>query len=404
LILSVDIARRYLFGKKSTNAINLITGVSVLGLTIGTAALLLILSVFNGFEDLISKLFNSYNPDLKIVPYRGVYLDINSSEIPKIYKIKGVEAVSLSLEEVVLFEYNGSQEAGFIKGVDTAFTKVTNIDSTLIKGEFILKSSQLNYAAVGSGMFNKLSINPSDPLTPITVYAALKSKGPLAKEYNTMDIYPSGVFTTGSEEDAKYILTDIENVRSLIEKPNASNAIEIKISQYADEEKIRAELMSIFHNSVNIKNRYQQDEAFLKIMNIEKWISYLIACLTLGLISFNLIGALWMIVLDKKRDISVLKTMGFTNQNVKKLIIVLGILIGLIGLSLGLVLALVLYFFQKNYNLVSVPPGFLIDAYPISVRISDIFLVSLTVIVLSYLASIIPARRAGKISAYVRHE
>lgn len=402
--LSIDIAKRYIFGKKSTNAINLITGVSVLGLTIGTAALLLILSVFNGFEDLISKLFNSYNPDLKIVTTQGVYLDIDSIALSKIYKIKDVEAVSQTLEEVVLFEYDGSQEAGFIKGVDSAFSKVTNIDSTIITGEFILKDNKLNYAVVGSGMFNKLSINPSDGLTPITAYAALKSTGPLAKEYNTIDLYPSGVFTIGSEEDAKYILSDIENVRTLIDKPNATNAIEIKIVPHADEEKIRAELNSIFDNKITIKNRYQQDEAFLKIMNIEKWISYLIACLTLGLISFNLIGALWMIVLDKKRDISVLKTMGFTNHNVKKLIILLGILIGAIGLFLGLFLAIILYFFQKNFNLVSVPPGFLIDAYPISLKIADIFLVSLTVILLSFLASIVPARRAGKISSYVRHE
>jgi lipoprotein-releasing system permease protein len=404
LNLSIDIARRYLFGKKSTNAINLITGVSVLGLTIGTAALLLILSVFNGFEDLISKLFNSYNPDLKIVPAQGIYLDIDSIQLDQIYHIKGVQSVSQTLEEVVLFEYDGSQEAGFLKGVDSNFIKVTNIDSTIIRGKFELKDSRTNYAVIGSGMFNKLSINPSDALTPISAYAALKSKGPLAKEYNTIDFYPSGVFTIGSEEDAKYILVDIDVVRTLIEKPNVTNALEIKTLIGADEGFIRKSLMAIFENKVTIKNRYQQDEAFLKIMNIEKWISYLIACLTIGLISFNLIGALWMIVLDKKRDISVLKSMGFTNKSVSNLIIILGMLIGAIGLLLGLILALVLYFFQKHYNLVSVPPGFLIDAYPISLRSSDIFLVSITVIILAYLASIIPARRASKISAYVRHE
>ncbi len=402
--LNIEIARRYLFGKKSTNAINLITGVSILGLTIGTAALLLILSVFNGFEDLISKLFNSYNPDLKVFASEGIYLDIDSTKIANIYSINGILAVTQTLEEVVLFEYDGSQEAGLIKGVDSSFTNVTRIDSTIVRGEFTLKDGQINYAVVGSGMFNKLSINPSDALTPITAYAALKSKGPLAKEYNTIDVYPSGVFTIGSEEDAQYILTDIEVVRTLIDKFNATNALEIKIAQNAREDKIRSELMKIFDNKINIKNRYQQDEAFLKIMNIEKWISYLIACLTLGLICFNLIGALWMIVLDKKRDISVLKSMGYTNTNVKKLIINLGLLIGAIGLCVGLLLALLLYFFQKNYNLVSVPPGFLIEAYPISLRASDILLVSITVIILSYLASIVPARRASKISPYVRHE
>jgi lipoprotein-releasing system permease protein len=375
-----------------------------LGLTIGTAALLLILSVFNGFEDLISKLFNSYNPDIKIESETSVYLDIDSIKLAQIYKINGVKAVSQTLEEVVLFDYQGSQEAGFIKGVDELFTKVTSIDSTIVRGEFIVKDNKLNYAVLGSGMFNKLSINPSDPSTPITAYAALKSKGPLAKDYNTIDIYPSGVFTIGSEEDSKYVIADIEIVRDLIGKPNAMNALEIKIDPNTSEENIRASLTKILGSDLKIKNRYQQDEAFLKIMNIEKWISYLIACLTIALISFNLIGALWMIVLDKKRDISVLKSMGFTNLNVRKLIIYLGMLIGAIGLVVGIVMALIFYYLQKNYDLITVPPTFLIDAYPISLRLSDVFLVAVTVLLLSFLASIIPARRASKISAFVRHE
>jgi lipoprotein-releasing system permease protein len=404
LNLSIDIARRYIFGKKSTNSINFITGISVLGLTIGTAALLLILSVFNGFEDLISKLINSYNPDLKIVSETSVYLDVDSTKLAQIYKINGVKAVSQTLEEVVLFDYQGSQEAGFIKGVDDSFAKVTKIDSTIVRGEFIVKDDKLNYAVLGSGMFNKLSINPGDPTIPITAYAALKSRGPLSKDYNTVDVYPSGVFTIGSEEDAKYVIADIDVVRSLINNPSAINAIEIKMDQNVSEESIRASLINILGDKVKIKNIYEQDEAFLKIMNIEKWIAYLIACLTIALISFNLIGALWMIVLDKKRDISVLKSMGFTNQSVKKLIIYLGMLIGLIGLVVGIVIALVLYYLQKNYDLITVPPTFLIDAYPISLRLKDIFLVSATVMFLSYIASLIPARRASKISAFVRHE
>lgn len=403
--LNFEIARRYLFGKKTTNAINVITGISILGMTIGTAALLLILSVFNGFEELISKMFNSYNPDLKVKTSKGVYLDIDSIQMEKIYKIPGIKSIAQTLEEVVLYEYEGSQEAGFLKGVDDAFNKVNDIDSTIKKGEYITKQNDLNLAVMGSGMFNKLSVNPSDPVTPIIAYTALKDKGPISKDFNTINLYPSGIFSIGSEEDTEYILTNIEAVRSLIGKPNALNALEIRLISSGDEEKVKSSLENILgKENITIKNRYQQDEAFLKIMNIEKWISYLIACLTLALISFNLVGALWMIVLDKKRDISVLKSMGMTNLDVKKIITNVGVLIGIIGLVLGLFFAVLLYYLQKEYSLIAVPPGFLIDAYPISLKLTDVALVSITVFVLAYVASLLPAVRASGISAFVRHE
>ncbi|MBK8701397.1 MAG: FtsX-like permease family protein [Saprospiraceae bacterium] len=402
--INTTIAWRYLYGKKSTNAINLITGISVAGMTIGTAALLLILSVFNGFEDLISKLLNSYNPDIKVVPAQGIYLNPDSSQLAAVYAIKSIAAVSQTLEEIVLFDYSGSQEAGMLKGVDKTFQKVTNIDSTIVRGKYQTNDVGLSYAVLGSGMFNKLSVNPSDPLTPVTVYAALKSTGPFSKDYAAMSLYPSGVFTVGSEEDAQVVITDIEAVRSMTKKPSAMTALEIKLEAVSSEDEVVRALKNVFGNTVIIKNRYQQDEAFLKIMNIEKWISYLIACLTLGLISFNLVGALWMIVLDKRKDISVLKSMGFTSANIRKTVITLGILIGLIGLATGLGVASVLYYLQKNFDLVEVPPGFLIDAYPISFRGTDFILVSITVIVLSFLASILPAVRAARISSFVRHE
>ncbi len=402
--LSFEIAKRYLIGKKSTNAINVISGISIFGLTIGTAALLLILSVFNGFEDLIGNLFNSFHPDLKVVPSKGVYFEADTSDIYKLGQIEGIDKFSLVLEEVVLFEYDGRQEAGFLKGVDDSFNEVTNIDSTLIAGKFILQKDDVNFAVCGFGIHNKLSINNNDIINPINVYAAIKTNNPLEKDYASTSLYPSGVFSIDSEEDGQYIFTNLQLVRSLIKKPLAYNGIEIKKTIDANEEKIRGEIEKILGKNITIKNRYQQNESFLRIMNIEKWISYLIACFTLALISFNLVGALWMIVLDKKRDISVLKSMGYTSAEVKNVILILGMFIGIIGLVLGILIALFFYYLQKNYDLISVPAGFLIDAYPISLKWTDFILVSITVIVLSLLASILPALRASKITTYVRQE
>lgn len=403
--LSFNIARRYLLGKKSTNAINLITGISILGMTVGTVALVLILSVFNGFEEVISDLFNAYNPDLKVVPLKGQQLEIDDATIAKIKSIDGVNKVSQTLETVVLFEYNGIQEAGYIKGVDEHFNKVTKIDSTIIRGEYVLKEGNIKYAVLGSGMFNKLSIDPSNPIATITIYATTKkSSSILGKDYNTGELYPAGVFSVGSEDDGQYILADLGFVRNVLNDESAATALEIGLESETDEKDVVAHLQSILGNQYDIKNRYQQDEAFLKIMNIEKWISFLIACLTLALISFNMVGALWMIVLDKKKDISVLKSMGFTNANVKNLIIRIGLLIGLVGYISGVVLATIFYILQKKYSLISVPQSFMIDAYPISMKIQDIVLVLVTVVVISILASFLPANRASKISAYVRYE
>lgn len=403
--LGFNIAKRYIFGKKSTSAINLITGISVLGMTIGTAALILILSVFNGFEEVISQLFNSYNPDIKVVPVKGQYLEIDSSLLIKIKNIKGVDRVCESVQEVVLFEYNGVQEAGYLKGVDDNFNKVTKIDSTIVRGNYMLSEGNLKYAVLGSGMFNKLSVNPSDPIATITVYAtAKKSSSLFSKDYNTGELYPSGVFSVGSEDDGQYILADINFVRNLLNNEAATSALEISLKDGFDEKEVSAQITTLLGNNVTVKNRYQQDEAFLKIMNIEKWISFLIACLTLALISFNMVGALWMIVLDKKKDISVLKSMGFTNVNVKSLVVRLGLLIGMMGFFVGFSFAVIFYILQKKYSLISVPQSFMIDAYPIAMKVEDVFLVFATVVVISILASLLPAIRASKISAYVRYE
>jgi lipoprotein-releasing system permease protein len=404
LNLALDIAKRYLFGKKSTNAINVISGISIFGMTIGTAALILILSVFNGFEVLIGDLFNSFNPDYKINPAKGVYFEADTSDVLRLKNIKGVDQISLVLEEVVLFDYGGIQEAGFLKGVDENFNKVTSIDSTMISGNFVLKQGDINFAVCGYGISSKLSVNNNDLIKPINVYAAIKSNSPLEKDYAMASLYPSGVFSIDSEEDGQYIFTNIEVVRSLIKKPTAYNAVELKKNADGDEQTIREEIEKILGKGITIKNKYQQNESFLKIMNIEKWIAYLIACFTIALISFNLVGALWMIVLDKKRDISVLKSMGYSSSDVKKIIIYLGAFIGGIGLFLGILIALLLYFLQKNYDLISVPEGFLIDAYPIELKLSDFLLVSITVIGLAVLGSLIPAKRASRISTHVRQE
>jgi len=402
--LTFTLAFRYLVGKKNTNAINIITWVSIIGMSVGTAALILILSVFNGFESLLSGMLSNFNPDLKISLVEGKYADKDSVNIQKIKEIKGIAAISFAIEETAFFDYKGSQEVGMLKGVDLTFLKVTGLDTALISGKSKL-GEKTEYGILGSGMNTKLAVNHMDGFTPITAYVPnIKARGPLSKEFNALSFYPSGTFAVGSDIDMQYVILNYEAVNAVLNLENKFTSLEIKLEDKSYEKAVISSLQSILGDKFYIKNRYKQDESFLKIMNIEKWISYLIACLTLIIIAFNLVGSLWMIVLEKKKDIAILKSLGLTTNAIQKVFLLLGLLITFIGMMMGFGMGLVLYYLQKEYGLISIPDGFLIDAYPIELRSIDFILVMLTVMVIGYLASLLPSYRARKVSSFVRQE
>ena len=394
-MLSLRIAWRYLYGKKSTNSINIITGISIFGISIGTAALILILSVFNGLQGLLSGLFNAFNPDLKVVPIEGKFYEVDETILYNLLKIDGIESISKTIDEVALFEYKGIKEIGVVKGVDQFYQSVTKLDTHIINGRYLLRNNNFHYAIIGSGMSNKLSINTEDRLTPLTVFMpARKKKGPFAKDFITKDAYPAGIFSVRSETDMTTIISHLEFVQKLLDKENSISALEIKLYPNADEDVVRAALEKLLPSS-KIKNRYEQDEAYLKVMEIEKWFTFLITGLTVLLIAFNLVGALWMIVLDKRRDISVLKSLGYQNSQVRNLFLSLGLQITLIGIILGFILAIIMAALQTNFGLIGIPDGFLIDAYPVKLEVFDFIITFLTVCFLGILASSLPSFKAG---------
>jgi lipoprotein-releasing system permease protein len=405
--LEFAIAYRYLVGKKSTNAINIIVWISIIGMTIGTAALILILSVFNGFESLLAGLLNSFNPDIKVELREGKFYHEDSIPALKIKKVKGVEHMSLILEETSFFEYKGTQEVGLLKGVDPDYVKVTDIDSTLIMGDIKLNKNPENitYGILGSGMNSKLSVNPEDVLSPVIAYMPSKKReNSVFSELNSLPLYPSGVFSVGNEVDGQLIIVSREAMAGLLELENHFSAIEIKLKNESYEKDVKSALNNLLGNKFTIKNRMEQDDGFFKIMNIEKLVSFLIACLTFLLIALNLVGSLWMIVLEKKQDISILKSMGLLNSSIKKIFIYIGLYISVTGLILGIFCAFSFYFLQKSYGLIALPDVFIIDSYPIELRWIDFIIVSITVVGIGYMASLVPAIRAVKVSAFVKYE
>ncbi len=399
------IAKRYLFSKKSTNAINIITSISVFGLAIGTAALVLVLSVFNGFEDLISGFFSNFNPDIKIEIVEGKSFKPNQDQIKQITALDDVVTISQTLEEVAIFKYNGSQDFGILKGVDENFVSVTAIDTTLREGSFVLQKDSISYAVLGSGMRNKLSVHVDDEFSSLTVYTAKKKNNRSSiipgSGLKKKLIYPAGVFSIHLDVNNQYILSSLEFAQSLLSTNNIS-ALEVKVKDGNNLDEVVTSIEAIMGKEYSVKNRFRQDEAFLKVMNIEKWMSFAIVSLTLLLIAFNLIGALWMIVLEKKKDIALLKAMGTEDYKIRNIFLWEGTLLCLLGMFSGFVLAILIFVIQKTIGIVPIPDGFMVDSYPISVRLSDFMAVGITVLLIGLLASIPPALRAQRVPEMIR--
>ncbi|MBI5915853.1 MAG: ABC transporter permease [Bacteroidetes bacterium] len=403
--LSLKIARRYLFAKKSTNAINIITGISVAGIAIGTAALVLVLSVFNGFEDLIIGLFSKFNPDVKVTATVGKSFVPDSAQLAQIRALSGVGIVSESLEEVAFFEYRESQDFGILKGVDDFYHKVNGIDSTIFEGQYRLTSGERNLAVMGGGMRNKLQVNVEEPFDVLNIYMAKRENvGALEQQFKKRFVYPVGTFRIQQDFDNQYVLVSLDFARELLGTYDEVSALEIKLKPGADQQESIADIRRIIGDGFLVKDRYQQDEAFLKLMNIEKWMSFAILSLTLILVAFNMIGSLWMIVLEKKGDISILKSMGALDSMVRNIFLGQGLMLCLLGLVAGFVVAVGLYFTQKIFGIVPIPEGFVVDAYPISMRLPDLLAVAAVVLTIGVLASVPAALRARKIPALVREE
>jgi len=399
------IARRYLLGKKSFQAINIITGISTVGIAIGAGALLLILSVFNGFEDLLKSLYNSIYTDIKIYPVEGKVFTPDSATLAQIKAWPEVKAMSLTLEETALLDYAGSQDICTLKGVDDQFNKVTDIDSVMLEGKFILRQGELSFAVMGAGIAQRLNVNPENPFESLSVYLPNRNqKGPLDKAFNVQYAYPVGRFSIKQDYDYQYVFVSLPFIQNLLEEPGAVSGIEIKLNPNVRGDLVKEKIKGLFSFPVNVKNKDEQNAAFFKLMNIEKWISFAVVSLTLIIVSFNLISALWMIVLDKKKDISILQAMGSSPADVYNVFMRSGWMICLVGLVIGILLAVGFYGLQKQFGIVPIPEGFVVDSYPIQLRWIDILTVGLTVFVIGTLAAWMPARKASKIAAYIREE
>lgn len=411
--LYFKIALRYLFGRKSTNTINIITGISIFGLSIGTAAIIIVLSTFNGLQGLLLSLFNYFNPDLKIELVEGKTF-VYTQEIEDILTAEeGVAIYAKTFEEYTLFQYEDNQLVAKLKGVDNQYRALSSIDSAMVEGEYALADEDLTYAVAGLGVSNELGLNVANRFKGITVYMPkVEQNTAIPEPFNRKVIYPVGSFAIQQDFDHTYVLTDLSVVQSLTEKENEISAVEIKVVEGTDVDKLKSSIIQHLSqwtekeygnaDMFSVKDRYEQQAEFLRIMNIEKWTSFLILILAASLVAFNLIGAMWMIVLDKQQDFAILQAMGMSQRNSGRVIYALGLLISGLGLLLGIVISLILYFLQKTYALVRVPDSFVMKAYPIELEFNDFVATAIFIMIIGLLASIPAARRAMKVNARLK--
>lgn len=389
------------------NAVHVISRISVLGIVVGTTALILVLSVFNGFQHLIEDLFDAFNADVKIVAAQGKVFTPDSAQIAQLKALPEVLAVSQTLEEVAFFEYDGRQDFGLLKGVDQQFATVSNVDSNIIRGFYALKEGETAFAVVGAGMEYKLGINVESRFDALQIYMPKRSRSmSLANAFKTRMAYPVGSFAIQQEFDDQYVITDLELTRDLLSYSDEVSALELALRPSARGRDLLPQIEQIMGKEYIVLDRYRQNEAFFKLMNIEKWIGFAVLSFTLLLVSFNMVGALWMLVLEKKKDIAILKSMGMTVRDIQRIFLYKGVLLAALGGLTGVYIALIFYFFQTQAAIIKLAgsANLLVDAYPIALHGLDFGLVFGTVLLIGALAAWLPAWRARRVSPLIREE
>jgi len=401
LSFSFRIARRYLFSKKSHNAINIISGISATGVGVGTMALVCVLSVFNGFESLIADMFSAFDPDLKITLTQGKTFDVNSPELSEIRKMKSVAYFTEVVEENALLRFKDKQMPATIKGVSDDFSKMTRIDSIMYDGKFQLYDGAFERAVPGVGVASILGMG-AHFIDPLIIYAP-KRTGKInllrpENSFNQVGTFVSGIFAVQQlQYDDHYVLVSIALARNLFEyDKNKVSSVEIKLANGVDKEAVQKQLKTILGDRFQVKNRYEQQESFFKIMQIEKWITYLILCFILLIASFNIIGSLSMLIIEKKDDIETLRSLGANNQLIKRIFLFEGWMISAVGALGGIALGAILCILQEHFGLLKLGSGYVVDAYPVVTNWVDMLLVIITVLTMGFLAAYYPVRYIRK--------
>ena len=395
------IARRYLFSKKSTHAINVISGISVVGVAVATMALVVTLSVFNGFHDLVASFFTQMDPQLKITPVKGKTAPADDPILTKIRHLPEVEVATECLEEQALAVYGDRQQMVIVKGVEDNFNQLTHIQEILEgDGDFELHAADLSYGIPGLGVAYQLGLGYTYE-HPLRIYAP-RREGQLnmanpTEGFVVDDLYSPGVVfcMKQGKYDKNYILTSIVFTRHLFDLDGRLSSLEIRLKPGSDFERVKSQMEEIAAGKFYVQDRYEQQDDTFRIMKVEKLIAYVFLTFILMIACFNIIGSLSMLIIDKKEDVVTLRNLGATDHQITRIFLFEGRMISAIGAILGVLIGLLLCWLQQQYGIVrlgSSEGSFVVDAYPVSVHPWDIVLIIITVMAVGFLSVWYPVR------------
>lgn len=395
------IARRYLFAKKSTNAINIISGISGLGVFVGSAALLIILSIFNGFEVVVLKMYNTFTPELVIAPRVGKTFNPGEAALQQVQKDSRIFSYTEVLAENALLRYKDRQSVGLIKGVSNAYLKNPQLDTIIIQGKFKLQDKAGNLAVIGSAIQNYLIINTEDQLTPLQIYSPKKGVGAgsinPADDFTVGTLPVAGVFELQQDFDNMTIVP-LSFARELLQEPVNVSYIEVNLNDGVDVNKFKLELEKQIPSHFVVKDRLEQNKVLYNILGSEKWAVYIILTFILIIAIFNIIGSLTMLVIDKLKDIAILSSLGASKKLIKRIFLLEGMMITMSGCILGLLVGAGFCYLQQQFGIVKMAEDNLLipNAYPVAIKWADFLLVFLTVSVFSFIASALSSNLSVK--------
>lgn len=401
--LSFYIAKRYLFSKKSHNAINIISMISVCGIAIATMAMVCTLSIFNGFTKLVSDSFSIMDPDLQIIPAKGKVFDASSAIFQKIKNLPEVAVASETVEDNALVKYGERQDPVLIKGVSDQFKEMVDTKRLVTSGEFSLREGDVDFCVAGIGVAINLGLR-TDNITPIEIYSPKRDvKIQLANPANaftTAYTYPAGVFALNQAKyDDQIILVSLDLARELFRYNNEVTSLDIKLKENVSANDAESKIQKQLGDNFIVKNRFEQQADSFRMVNIEKWVTFLILSFILIIAVFNVVSSLSMLILDKSADIDILRNMGAENNLITRIFKIEGWLISMSGAIAGIVIGLVLCLIQQHFGILKLgqtPGAFIVDSYPVEVIFTDILFVFITVSIIGGLIVLYPVNNLKK--------
>ncbi len=403
---TLKVAWRYIFSKKSTNVIHIISGITMSGIIIGSAALIIVLSAFNGFGDLVVRLYSSFYAEVSVMPKEGKVFSLSGLQYNKLESLNSVESISKTLQENVLLVYDQDEHIATIKGVDSNFAKVTAVDDSVFAGEYLFNyfydNMRVQCAVLGAGIASTLNVALGSGYPSIQVFVPRRGKYSALDPQNAFiqkSVQPVGIFSLQQEFDSKYIFTSLDFVQDLLEyNHDEISSLEIQLVKHANTKSAIREIQQIVGEDFYVKDRFMQNEFLYKIMRNERWVVYLILTFIIIIATFNMIGSIAMLVIDKRKDIGILRSLGATERSIRNIFFFQGLIQTVASILIGFSIAAILCTVQIYFKIITIPgsESFVVTAYPVSMHVWDFLLVGITILIIGAIAAYMPAHLASR--------